>query len=77
MCGPSGDGADFDFPLEGGDDLNVMRWKANNVRTLFNFVDFALGSTVYQEVNVTGVVWVDGMAREVAGGLGLVEVYHR
>jgi len=68
MCGP---GADF----EDGD--MKMTWKANNVRTLFNFVDFAEGSTVYQEVNMTGVVWFNGSSRVVAGGLGLVEVYHR
>lgn len=68
MCGP---GADF----EGGE--TKMTWKANNVRNLFNFVDFAMGSTLYQQVNVTGVVWVNGTSREVAGGIGIVEVYHR
>ena len=68
MCGP---GADF----ENGE--SKMTWKASKVRQLFNFVDFALGSTLYQEVNVTGVVWVNGTARQVAGGLGIVEVYHK
>ena len=68
MCGP---GADF----EGGD--QKMVWRATNVRNLINFIDFAGGSTLYQEVNMTGVVWVDGMAREIAGGIGVVEIYHR
>ena len=68
MCGP---GADFKH----GD--MKMTWKANNVRTLFDFVDFAQGSTLYQEVNITGVVWVNGTSRQVAGGIGIVEVYHR
>lgn len=54
-----------------------MTWRANNVRTLFNFVDDARGSTLYQEVNITGVVWIYGASREVAGGIGIVEVHHR
>jgi hypothetical protein len=68
MCGP---GADF----ENGD--QKMVWKAHNVRNLIDFIDFAGGSTLYQEVNMTGVVWVDGAAREFAGGIGVVEIYHR
>ena len=68
MCGP---GADF----EGGDQKTV--WKATNVRNLINFVDFAGGSTLYQEVNITGVVWVDGVARETAGGIDVVEIHHQ
>ena len=43
----------------------------------FNFVDFAGGITQYQRVSVGGVVWVDGMARKVGDGIGVVEVYHR
>ena len=68
MCGP---GADF----EDGDRKTV--WKANNVRNLINFVDFSNGSTLYQVVNMTGVVWLDGEEREITGGIGVVEVYHR
>ena len=68
MCGP---GANF----EGGD--QKMIWKATNVRNLINFIDFVGGSTLYQEANMTGVVWVGGMAREIAGGIGVVEIYHR
>lgn len=68
LCGP---GAEHEH-----NNLN-MTWKTTHVRTLFNFVDFALGSTIYQEVNITGLVWVNGTTREVAGGLGIVEVYHR
>jgi hypothetical protein len=67
MCGP---GADFE-----GD--KKMTWKAKTVRPLLNFVDFAGGSTLYQEVNVTGLLWVGGALRQVAGGLGIVEIYHR
>ena len=68
MCGP---GADF----EGCDQKTV--WKATNVRNLINFVDFAGGSTLYQEVNITGVVLVDGVARETAGGIDVVEIHHQ
>ena len=68
MCGP---GADF----EHGD--QKLKWKANNVRNLLTFVDFAGGVTLYQEVNITGVLWVNGTSLQVAGGIGVVEVYHR
>jgi hypothetical protein len=68
MCGPGADSKHGDMK---------MTWKANNVRNLFNFVDFAGGSTLYQEVNMTGVLWINGTSREIAGGIGLVEVYHR
>ena len=54
-----------------------MTWKANNVYTAFKSVDSAGGVTLYQRVNITGVVWFDGAPREVAGGIGIVEVYHR
>ena len=54
-----------------------MTWKATNTFNLFNFVDFAGGVTLYQRVSVSGVVWVNGTAREVGGGIGVVEVYHR
>ena len=54
-----------------------MTWKATNTFNLFNFVDFAGGVTLYQRVRVSGVVWVNGTAREVGGGIGVVEVYHR
>jgi len=65
MCGP------------GADSENKMAWKTNNMYTAFRFVDPAGGVTLYQKVNITGVVWFDGAPREVAGGIGIVEVYHR
>lgn len=68
LCGPGADYEDGDMK---------MTWKANNIGTLFNFVDFAAGSTLYQQVNITGVVWVNGTTMDVAGGVGIVEVYHR
>jgi hypothetical protein len=54
-----------------------MVWKATNSFNIFNFVDFAGGVTLYQRVDVTGVVWNNGTELKVAGGVGIVEVYHR
>ncbi|KAF9642912.1 hypothetical protein BDM02DRAFT_3192473 [Thelephora ganbajun] len=68
FCGP---GADFE------DGHQKMTWKAHHVNTIFNFVDFAGGVTLYQEVNMTGLVWVNGSSRAIGGGVGIVEVYHR
>ena len=68
MCGP---GADFEHTHQ------KMIWKATSVRNLFTFVDFAGGVTLYQKVNITGVVWYDGGPVEISGGTGFVEVYHR
>ena len=68
MCGP---GADFNDPDQ------KMIWKAHNIQKLFDFVDFAGGVTLYRRVNITGVVWVNGTSVEIAGGIGVVEVYHR
>jgi len=28
------------------------------------------------KVNITGVLWFDGALMDVAGGIGIVEVYH-
>jgi len=68
MCGP---GANFEHTHQ------KMTWKTNNLYTMFKFVDLAGGVTLYQKVNVTGAVWFDGAPVEVAGGVGVVEVYHR
>ena len=65
MCGP------------GADSKSKMIWKANSLYTAFKFVDPAGGVTLYQKVNMTGVLWFDGAPREFAGGIGIVEVYHR
>ena len=51
--------------------------KASNLYTMFTFLDFAGGVTLYQMVNVTGIVWFDGTPKEVSGGSGVVDVYHR
>ena len=44
---------------------------------ILDFVDFAGDVTLYRRVNITGVVWVNGTSVEIAGGVGVVEVYHR
>ena len=54
-----------------------MIWKAISLYTMFTFVDFAGGVTLYQKANVSGVMWFDGAPTEVSGGSGVVEVYHR
>jgi hypothetical protein len=68
MCGS---GIDFENTDQ------KMLWKANNMYTISKFVDFAGGVTLYQRVNITGVVWFNGAPREVSGGAGVVEVYHQ
>ena len=68
MCGS---GVDFKHTHQ------QMIWKATSLYTMFTFVDFAGGVTLYQKVNVTGVVWFDGVPTEVSGGSGVVEVYHQ
>ena len=40
----------------------------NPTLKLLDFVDFAGGITLYQRVNSTDIVWIDG-------GVGVVEVY--
>ena len=67
MCGPGAD----------SDNAQMMTWKANNMYTVLKFVDFAGGITLHQKVNMTGILWFNGTATEVAGGIGIVEVYHR
>jgi hypothetical protein len=52
-----------------------MTWTATNVFNLLNLVDFAGGDTLYQRVRVSGIVWVNGTARGVDGGIRVVEVY--
>jgi hypothetical protein len=71
-------GTEITLPMCGpGADVNQkMVWKVNNMYTLFDFVDFAGGHTLYQRVNVTGSVWFNGKPTDIAG-IGLVEVYHR
>jgi len=56
-----------------------MVWKANNMYTVYKFVDFAGGVTLYQRVNMTGVLWFNGTAMELpsGSGIGIVEVYHK
>ena len=66
MCGP---GSDYTS--------GQMTWTALNQYTIYNFIDFAGGSTLYQHVNMTGTVWYDGAPLRIVGGLGVVEVYHR
>jgi len=68
FCGP---GADF------GDNKHQMTWKVWNNYKLTDFVDFAGGITTYRHVNMTGTIWYNGSAIDVAGGIGIVEVYHR
>ena len=68
MCGSG-----VDFERTDG----KMVWKTTNMYNVFTFVDFAGSVTLYQHVNITGVVWIDGGPREVSGGIGIVEVYHR
>jgi len=67
LCGP---GADFENTRQ------EVRWKMAVEHNLFNFVDSAGGVTLYQRVNVTGVVWANGTSIQVSGGIGIVEVYH-
>jgi len=40
---------------------------------MFGFVDLAMGTNSYQ--NITGVLWFDGVLREINGGVGVVWVY--
>ena len=68
MCGPE---VDFKHTEQ------KMIWKATSVYNMFTFVDFAGGVTLYQKVNITGVVWYDGAPVELVNGTGVVEVYHR
>lgn len=68
MCGPGVNFKNTD---------KKFSWKVHNMFNITNFVDFAGGSTLYQRVNITGVVWYDGAPVEFAGGVGVVEVYHR
>jgi len=68
MCGPGAHSRHAD---------QKMKWKTTGVRHVHDFVDLAGGVTLYQSINITGVVWVNGTSREVAGGIGIVEVYHR
>ena len=66
MCGPGAD------PKK-----DQMTWKVHNMFAFLDFLDFANGHTMTQRVNITGHMWVDGAAVDFAGGLGMVEVYHR
>ena len=68
MCGP---GSDSDSAHK------TMTWKANNMYTVLKFVDFAGGVTLHQKVNMTGLLWFNGTAMEISGGIGIVEVYHK
>ena len=68
MCGP---GAESD-PTH-----KKMTWKVNNMYTVLKFIDTAGGVTLHQRVNMTGILWFNGTATEIAGGIGMVEVYHR
>jgi len=45
--------------------------------SMFKFVDFARGVTLYRKVDITGVVWFSGVAQQIVGGTGAAEIYHR
>ena len=45
--------------------------------TIYSFIDFAGGSALYQHVNMAATLWYDGAPLRIAGGVGIVEVYHR
>ena len=66
MCGPGAD-----------PEKDQMSWKVHNIYTFDDFVDFTGGHTMYQRVNMTGHVWMDGKAMDFADGFGIVEIYHR
>ena len=68
LCGP---GADFENTDQ------KMKWKTTSAGKIFDIVDAAGGVTVYHKVDISGVVIVNGTATEFAGGLGVVELYHR
>ena len=68
LCGP---GVDFKHTHK------EMIWTAHSLYAITNFADPSGGSTLYQKVNITGVVWYNDAPVEVAGGIGIVEVYHR
>jgi len=70
MCGP---GADPKKTHEN------MVWKVNSMYTVHKFVYLAGGVTLYQRVNMTGVLWFNGTATELPSGtgIGIVEVYHK
>ena len=51
--------------------------KASNLYTMFTLVDVAGGVMLYQLVNVTVIIWFDGTPKDVSGGSGVVDVYHR
>ena len=67
MCGS---GVDFRHTHQ------QMIWKATSLYTMFTFVDFAGGVTLSKGKRHR-VVWFDGAPKEVSGGSGVVEVYHR
>ena len=50
-------------------------WKVSNLHTMFIFIDYVCGITLYQKVNVTGA-WFDSVPKEVSGGSGVVEMFH-
>jgi len=67
LCAP---GADFD------DTDQKTIWNTTNVRNLFEFVDSAGGTTLFQLANVTTVAWFNGTVQEFSSGTGIVELYH-
>ena len=67
MCGP---GSDY----KSGQKMNRT---AHNMYTIYSFIDFAGGSALYQHVNMAATLWYDGAPLRIAGGVGIVEVYHR
>ena len=68
MCGP---GSDFKNTSQD------MALTMTNVSNLFDFTDSAGGVTLYQRVNATGVVWINGTSKALSGGIGVVELYYR
>jgi len=68
LCGP---GVDFEKTDQ------KTTWKMNNLHNLFEFVDSAGGTTMYQMTDATTVAWVNGTLQEFTNGVGFVEVYLR
>ena len=66
MCGPGS-----------ADCKDMMVWKINKMVQFDDFIDFAGAHTLYERVNVSAHMWIDGQVKDVDGGFGLVEVYHR
>lgn len=47
------------------------------MNTIFSFIGSVGGSTLDRHVNMTIVLWYDDALLQAAGGIDVVEVYHR